>query len=190
MLAFERPLLLALLLLIPALIALRRFLRLRGLRFPIAVYRGPVFSGSPLLSRGIDLCRRGLLWLGFAAVIVASAGPARVERRLLYLSRGNEVIFALDISPSMAASDFEPTRLEAAKSIIALFLSERRNESVGLVAFGGEAALVCPPTLDYEALRRRLADLRPGAPDRQVRGHVRERADGLDLGLRRRHHLD
>jgi Ca-activated chloride channel family protein len=163
MLAFERPFLLAFLLLIPALIALRRLLRPRGLRFPIAVYRGPSFGGPPLPSRAIDLCRRALLWLGLAATIVAAAGPARVERRLLYLSRGNEVIFALDISPSMAASDFEPSRLEAAKSIIALFLSERRNESVGLVAFGGEAALVCPPTLDYDALRRRLSDLQPGA---------------------------
>ena len=163
MLAFEHPFLLAFLLLIPAFIALRRFLRGRGVRFPIAVYRGPVFSGTSAFSRFLDFCRRGLLWFGFALAVVAAAGPARVERHLLYLSRGNEVIFALDISPSMAASDFVPTRLEAAKSIIALFLSERRNETVGLVAFGGEAALVCPPTLDYEALRRRLADLQPGA---------------------------
>jgi Ca-activated chloride channel homolog len=163
MLAFEHPFLLAFLLLIPAFIVLRRFLRGRGLRFPIAVHRGPVFSGASAFSLFLDFSRRGLLWLGLALAVVAAAGPARVERHLLYLSRGNEVIFVLDISPSMAASDFMPTRLEAAKNIIAGFLSERRNETVGLVAFGGEAALVCPPTLDYEALRRRLADLEPGA---------------------------
>jgi Ca-activated chloride channel family protein len=33
---------------------------------------------------------------------------------------------------------------------------------VGLVAFGAEAALICPPTLDYAALRSRLAELKPG----------------------------
>ena len=37
----------------------------------------------------------------------------------------------------MAASDFAPTRLDAAKAIIGDFLATRRNETVGLVAFGG-----------------------------------------------------
>lgn len=163
MLAFERPFLLSFLLLLPALIGLRLLLKARSPRFPFAVFRGPSFGGASPLYHGLDFCRRSLLWLGLGLAIVAAAGPARVERHLLYLSRGNEVIFVLDVSPSMAASDFEPSRLEAAKAIIAGFLSERRNETVGLVAFGGEAALVCPPTLDYGALRRRLAELQPGA---------------------------
>jgi Ca-activated chloride channel family protein len=101
-------------------------------------------------------------YLGLALTIVAAAGPARVSRRILYLSRGNEIIFVLDVSPSMAAADFQPDRLEAAKAIIDGFLAGRRNESIGLVAFGAEAALVCPPTLDYPSLRRRLVELRAG----------------------------
>jgi len=33
---------------------------------------------------------------------------------------------------------------------------------VGLVAFGGEAALVCPPTTDYASIAARLGSLQPG----------------------------
>ncbi|MBL8966293.1 MAG: VWA domain-containing protein, partial [Spirochaetaceae bacterium] len=164
MLSFERPYLLVLLLLAPCLVALRRFLRVgsRGLRFPLAVPGGLPFDAAPLAFRGLRLLREACLWLGFALVVVAAAGPAELSRRVLYLSRGNEIVFALDVSPSMAAEDFAPNRLEAAKAIIDDFLSSRRNETVGLVAFGGEAALVCPPTLDYAALRRRLGELEPG----------------------------
>jgi Ca-activated chloride channel family protein len=162
MLAFERPFLLALLLVIPLLWWAKRRARGSGLRLPLRAWRGPVFEGRPLLVRACRFLAGFLFWLGFASLVVAAAGPARVSRRILYLSRGNEIIFVLDVSPSMAASDFRPTRLEASKAIIDSFLQGRRNETVGLVAFGQEAALICPPTLDYAALRNRLGQLQPG----------------------------
>jgi Ca-activated chloride channel family protein len=81
---------------------------------------------------------------------------------LLYLNRGNVVFLVVDVSPSMAAGDFSPDRLSAARALIKVFLASRRNEAVGLVAFGGEAALLCPPTLDYATVTRRLESLKPG----------------------------
>lgn len=162
MLAFERPWVLAFLLLIPVLWWLRLFFRGRGPSLPLRSFRGPAFESRPILPRFLRFLAVALFTLGLAACVIAAAGPERVNRRILYLSRGNEIIFVIDVSPSMAASDFQPTRLEAEKTIIDGFLKGRRNETVGLVAFGQEAALICPPTLDYEALRRRLGDLVPG----------------------------
>lgn len=157
MLAFERPWALALVLVAPAVWWIGRLIGGGSLVFPIGD-----FDAIPASRRLSRLASRIFLWSGFLACVVAAMGPARVDRRVLYLSRGNEIIFALDVSPSMAAGDFQPDRLAAARSIIGSFLKERRNESIGLVAFGAEAALVCPPTMDYEALERRLGQLRPG----------------------------
>ncbi|HET7838980.1 MAG TPA: VWA domain-containing protein [Rectinemataceae bacterium] len=161
MLAFERPWALALLLLVPALMSLNLLLRGRK-----AILAFPFDLGSPLrlplLPRVLRLLRETAVWLGLAACVVAAAGPALVTRKLSYLGRGNEVVFVIDVSPSMAASDLAPTRLDAAKAIITGFLQARRNETVGLVAFGQEAALICPPTQDYASFASRLGGLAPG----------------------------
>lgn len=162
MLAFDRPWLLGLLALLPALWYLKRRIGRPGLGFPLAPSGGQAFSETPTLPRLLGFASSCLFWLGLALMVVAASGPARVSRSILYLSRGNEINFVLDVSPSMAAEDFQPNRLEAAKAIIDGFLQGRRNESIGLVAFGAEAALICPPTLDYAALRRRLSELVPG----------------------------
>lgn len=131
-----------------------------AIAFPLAGGGRPRVPAGPALTRGVRL---GALWLGFAAAAFAAAGPALSSRRVVYLERGAEAMLVLDVSPSMAASDFKPTRLDAAKAIIQDFLAARRNETVGLVAFGGEAALVCPPTADYASVASRIASLRPGA---------------------------
>ena len=166
MLVFDRPWALSFLLLIPLFLALAVCLRSRGAAFPLAgggaAGGGPGFPRPPFLFRLTRAALFLLLGLGFVAVAVAAAGPALVSKRVLYLGRGNEAIIVLDLSPSMAASDLAPTRLDAAKSIIGDFLSTRRNETVGLVAFGNEAALVCPPTTDYAVISERLKSLEPG----------------------------
>ncbi len=173
MLAFDHPWALFLLLLAPGLPVARRFLARKAPAFPhgdggdsgrarAARAQAAQSPAAPLPWRIARAARGLLLGIGLASCALAVAGPAIVDRRVLYLSRGNEVVFVLDLSPSMAASDFPPTRLDAAKAIIGDFLSTRRNETVGLVGFGDEAALVCPPTLDYPAFAARLRSLRPG----------------------------
>jgi len=166
-LVFDRPGALLLLAFVPALIALEARLKTRrgAAAFPLSLGEGSPSDASPsppllfILARAL---REGALWLGLALAVLAAAGPALVSKRVIYIGRGNEVIIVLDVSPSMAASDFAPTRLDAAKAIIGDFLSTRRNETVGLVAFGSEAALICPPTADYASIKARLAGLEPG----------------------------
>ncbi len=163
MLVFDRPVVLIFLAFVPALMMLGRFLRSpRGAAaFPVAGPRAS-FPRAPVLAK-LGRALRGLtLWLALAVAALAAAGPALVSKRVLYVGRGSEAIIVLDVSPSMAASDLPPTRLDAAKAIIGDFLATRRNETVGLVAFGSDAALVCPPTADYAAIAARLGSLRPG----------------------------
>ncbi len=116
------------------------------------------FAAAVVLRRS----RVGFATLAFAASVLAASGPFLVSQSLLFLERGDEIVFVVDVSPSMAAEDFHPDRLSAARGLIDGFISTRKNEAVGLVAFGGDAALICPPTLDYETMRSRLASLKPG----------------------------
>lgn len=88
-------------------------------------------------------------WLGVICIILAIAGPSFVEKEKIYLSRGIDIVFVLDESPSMAAMDFPPSnRFEAAKNVIRKFVQAREHDPVGLVTFAREAALRIPPTLD------------------------------------------
>lgn len=74
------------------------------------------------------------------------------ERR----ARGLDIVFALDSSKSMLATDLRPTRLERAKLAILDLIHRLESDRIGLVAFAGQAFLQTPPTLDYGAFRESL----------------------------------
>ncbi len=163
MLVLERSWLLFFLILPPLWFALRRaFAPSLSLRLSLIDSEGRRAPGEFTFSSTVRRCREVFAVLAFVAVVIAASGPSLVRQSLLFLERGDEIVFVVDVSPSMAAEDFLPDRLAAAKRLIDGFLATRKNEAVGLVAFGGEAALICPPTLDYETMRSRLATLRPG----------------------------
>jgi Ca-activated chloride channel family protein len=109
------------------------------------------FASLSVLKEAIDkgqLWRRHLppamLLVALAAMIAAIARPAAV----ITLPTSHEtVILAIDVSGSMKASDVEPTRLEAAQAAARAFVDEQpRSTRIGVVSFGGSAALVQPPS--------------------------------------------
>lgn len=159
---FEAPGWLILLGIIPVLVYLRHFSRWTRnyLPLPFASWRGsfPVTGG-----RWFTYLRAGgtvFSYLGLAFLIVAMARPVAVSPEPLYLTHGADIVIAIDVSPSMAARDLGPdSRFEVARAVIMKFLKARRNEAVGIVAFGRDAALVAPPTPDYQAVERRLSEL-------------------------------
>lgn len=75
---------------------------------------------------------------------------------------GVDIIVTLDISPSMLAEDFKPNRLESAKKVAAEFISNRKNDEIGLVVFSGEAFTQCPPTIDHSVLLDLLQQTKSG----------------------------
>lgn len=84
------------------------------------------------------------LLLGFSA---ARPQYGRIEQTI---SRsGVDVLIAIDTSPSMLATDVEPNRLEKAKESLQHLVRRFRGNRVGIIAFAGEAFLLCPMTLDH-----------------------------------------
>lgn len=96
---------------------------------------------------------RRLFYAGLAFGILALARPQSIIKGQEASARGIDIMIALDTSGSMRALDFNPLdRMAAAKKAAKNFITHRRYDRIGLVAFAGVAILQCPLTLDYGAL--------------------------------------
>ena len=97
-----------------------------------------------------------------ATFVVALARPQTGITTENVLTEGIDIVMVLDVSSSMLAEDLEPNRLEAAKFVGADFVSGRRNDRIGLVAFAGQAFTQAPLTFDYDVVQSLLGELEIG----------------------------
>jgi len=77
--------------------------------------------------------------------------------------RGLDIIVAIDTSNSMLAEDVRPNRLERSKLAVKDLIRELKGDRIGLIAFSGEAFLVCPLTIDYNGFVLSLDSIDAGA---------------------------
>ncbi|MGE8064764.1 VWA domain-containing protein [Pseudomonas sp. NPDC089569] len=84
--------------------------------------------------------------LSFGAL--AAAGPTWEQDRPDFLENRAPLIFAIDLSPSMDATDVQPSRLEAAKHKLHDLIARRAGARNALIAYAGSAHLVLPATDD------------------------------------------
>ncbi len=112
------------------------------------------------LTRSYSPARRAvkhaMLVLAVAALGVALARPQWGEQQEAGHLLGQDVVFILDCSRSMLATDVLPSRLQRAKLAISDYVQRRARGRVGLVAFAGQAFLQCPLTFDYGAFEDTL----------------------------------
>jgi len=121
--------------------------------------------------------------LALAALALLVVGVARPHVVRNVTRDDATIVLAIDTSRSMAANDVQPSRFAAAKSAALAFLDEVPDDySVGIVSFSTSAEAVLPPTIDREAARAALAELRLGSGT--AIGNAITRA--VDLALRRR----
>ena len=108
-----------------------------------------------------------LAFFSFILLVISLSNPVIRHQEKIYTSRGTDILFVLDVSPSMAARDISLvngnlTRLEAAKIGIQTIVSAENGASYGLVAMASEAACIVPPTSDKKNFLQRLLSLEPG----------------------------
>ncbi|WP_297488397.1 VWA domain-containing protein [uncultured Cetobacterium sp.] len=68
-------------------------------------------------------------------------------------------MIALDLSKSMEARDFNPSRLEKSKELLKEFVNERPDDRVSLVVFGGDAYTKVPLTFDHTVINDTLSKI-------------------------------
>jgi len=117
-------------------------------------------GGVPFKSQqmgGLVILLKFLEALGVFLLFFTAAAPVTKKTETVWLNRGADIIFVLDVSPSMAALDMDgKNRYTTAKNLITEFTNKRLSDNVGLVAVGTEAVLLLPPTTDREALFQRM----------------------------------
>ncbi|MDR2029688.1 MAG: VWA domain-containing protein [Treponema sp.] len=171
---FERPLLVFLGLLVIILIMFfsRFFKDALVLRLPLGPPGGIPFK-PPFRVEFLIRIGRFLELLGAVFLVIALGGPRFISTEIVWLNRGADILFVMDISPSMAGIDMNGrSRFDLARTLVRDFAEERPSDAIGLVAVGTEAGLLVPPTVDRGALFSRLETLR-----------IAELGDGTALGM-------
>ncbi|MDQ3110563.1 MAG: VWA domain-containing protein [Bacteroidota bacterium] len=98
----------------------------------------------------------------FFTIVLLIVALARPQSRTTFKEKhgeGIDIMLVIDVSPSMDASDFRPTRMEAAKLQAGKFVEERPDDRIGVVIFSGEAFTVCPLTSDHNALKILISNI-------------------------------
>jgi Ca-activated chloride channel homolog len=97
---------------------------------------------------------RGTLFLASAAgMILALAYPQMLSRELRPIPMPTDVVFMLDVSPSMFAKDNDPTRLGRAEQIIQQFMLNKMPEDrFALISFNYNSVVLSYLTRDPQGL--------------------------------------
>ena len=162
---FRNPAAFFLLLLVPFLFILRACGLFTRMAFPATLsdWGGKTFEWKGRLHSAASFISRIFIIAAFALTVAALADPVVYYQERVYTSRGADVLFVVDTSPSMAVKDIaNMTRLDAARRAIRTLSSETGGMSFGLVAMATEAALVVPPTTDRTVFFSRLDSLAIG----------------------------
>jgi Ca-activated chloride channel homolog len=154
---FSHPLLLLLLLLIPAaLVAYRLFAR-RKIAYAVRYTNVDVLAS--VVATGRPWRRWAVAALFLLAVGTLCAAVSRPHVSRLVVSDNATVVLVLDVSGSMQAQDVKPTRLIAAQRALHTFLGKVPDRlKVGLVLFAGEAEVATPPTTDHDLVGEAVDD--------------------------------
>lgn len=159
--SFQNPLAFLFLLFIPLVFILRNAKIFSPISFPttFADWNGSSFEWNAKFRNFARYLMRACFMAGFVSCVIGFADPVVYASEKIFTSRGADIMFVLDTSPSMAAKDIrttnenakraiDETRFVAAKNAIHTLVENTQGASFGLVAMASEAALLVPPTLD------------------------------------------
>uniref|UniRef100_UPI00404AFEB8 vWA domain-containing protein n=1 Tax=Flavobacterium sp. TaxID=239 RepID=UPI00404AFEB8 len=95
--------------------------------------------------------------LALSLIIVALARPRTVDiSKKNKITRGIDIVMAIDVSGSMLARDFKPNRLEALKRVASEFVEGRPNDRIGIVVYAAESYTKTPVTSDKKMVLNAL----------------------------------
>ncbi|GMO12897.1 MAG: VWA domain-containing protein [Treponemataceae bacterium] len=181
--SFDSPLYFLLFLLFPLYAYLQKIFVLQPPSVTFTLYDWDETHNAPLIQKSgkaakKTFCEKCIFFLyGFARVLYALAvscmfialtQPNIKTEKKVYTGRGAAIIFVLDISPSMAASDIEnaenraQTRFDAARTAIKTIVQAHEGNSYGLALLAAEAALAVSVTEDSDFFLKMLDDVHLG----------------------------
>jgi Ca-activated chloride channel family protein len=127
---------------------------------------------------------RGRAWRLAAAAALAGlaiSGPRWGTEQTVVRTRGLDMVFALDASLSMMATDDKPNRLTRMKQEVRRLRAMSGGDRVGLIAFAGRSYVLSPLTVDAGALDLFLDNLDPSIVGQAGSSLARAIRQGTDL---------
>ncbi len=101
-----------------------------------------------------------LLMVAFVFIVVALSRPQWGFSIRPVKRHGLDIVVVVDVSKSMLTKDVLPSRLERTKLAIKdLVMKLSGSDHIGLIAFAGDAMVMCPLTYDYNGFLLSLDDL-------------------------------
>lgn len=152
---------LALLLVVPALVALYVWVQRRrprpALRYSSLSLVRAALPGQSRLRRHLPFAlfatALGVLLLGLSRPVAVVSVPANQTT----------IVLSIDVSGSMCSTDIQPNRLLAAEAAATRFIQDQGPDTlIGIVAFGGFAEIVQAPTSDKAQLLAAIRSLTTG----------------------------
>ena len=128
---------------------------------------------------------RLLLYLLWAALVVALMGPQLLEPRTEVMTPGYDLLLGVDASHSMDALDFtvegrQVSRMAVVKGVMGRFVDARAGDRIGLVIFGSQAYVLSPLSVDRMAVRQLLDGVVPS-----IAGQGTALGDAIALGAKK-----
>ena len=135
----------------------------------IAQY-GDVELLQALIPSSAVLRSRITFWFTTVALVllvIAVARPRYGTKKETLLTKGVEVVVALDISNSMMAEDIVPSRLDKAKRLISRMMTQASGNKFALIVYAGDAFVQLPITDDQVSANMFLNQITPSLIKRQ-----------------------
>ena len=104
---------------------------------------------TPLHSTLRPTVKFALFCLSIAFCIVMIARPQYGHSTDTETKKGIEVVFAIDVSKSMLATDVMPNRLERSRLLVSTLIDRMQDNKTGLIVFAGEAYPQMPISNDH-----------------------------------------
>lgn len=162
---FQSPWAFFLLLLIPIYFFLRKLniLQKPSITTVLSDWNGTPFNWNSRITKFFFILSKILIYSTFVLSIIALSDPVYKHQDKIFTSRGTDILFVLDNSPSMVANDVNgKTRLEASRDAIDRLFMQKNGTRYGIVTMGSEAAVLVPPTNDFNTFHTRLQSITAG----------------------------
>jgi len=118
-----------------------------------------------------------------ALIGVGISGPRWGTEQTIVRTRGIDMVFALDASLSMMATDDRPNRMTHMKQEVRRLRAMSAGDRVGLIAFAGRSYVLSPLTIDAGALDLFLDNLDPSVVGQAGSSLSKAIRQGTDLLL-------
>ena len=113
----------------------------------------------PSWSRSKGWVRVILYSLAFFCFILGLARPQMGAKLKERETKGAEIMICLDVSNSMLAEDYSPSRLDRAKLAISRVVDKLQGDRIGLIIFAGTSFVQLPITTDYISAKMFLGSI-------------------------------